>query len=261
MFEANTPTRTHRPSASRVAAMVAMAAVATTWSFVDLVAASPVGPPVDSGDVLVVDPTRRDVEVTGGDGYTEFTLRLPDGSTCPGDSASDQWRVQSFFIPVSDDPGSLSYGVIGPEGAHQYALFGADAAAQSYDAVLLPLNSEAGQPGRIESPPAFSYAAIAGELVPTGTYRIGLACTYFADTAKFWDTQIIIMTTSSDGAPGQLTWRLADPPAVTETKNDSSTSKPLVGGVLVVLVLVLGGGSLVLRRRTRTTPRLPKESS
>src|SRR5262245_9642793 len=89
------------------AAIVALTGVATLSS--QSVAAGTYTP-VDAGDVVVVDAIDNSSELTGGGSAVPFTLRLPDGATCPGDSAHDQWRVQSFLIPSTVDMASVKWG-------------------------------------------------------------------------------------------------------------------------------------------------------
>ena len=50
-----------------------------------------------------------DETVARGGSATEFSLALPDGAACPGDSATGNWRVQSFLVPAADDPGTFTY--------------------------------------------------------------------------------------------------------------------------------------------------------
>src|SRR5262245_682957 len=70
---------------------------------------APPGTPVDKGPVAVVLPTDVDTTVDSGGSGAPFALRLPDGSTCPGDSANDNWRVDSFMVPSSVDPATLEF--------------------------------------------------------------------------------------------------------------------------------------------------------
>lgn len=214
--------------------------------------------PVDSGDVIIADADDPSTALTGGDGTTAFVVRLPDGSACPGDSFNDQWRVQSFMIPANDDVGSLSYGVIGPEGEQQLALFGADEAASSFANILMPANSVAGQPGRIASTPPFSLAVAAGETISSGTYRIGIACTLFGDTDRYWDAEIEV-SQASNGLPDDLSWRLSGTPVQPEERDDGALrALPVVSGV--VGAVAIGGFVLsrIVLRRYNSRSKEPK---
>lgn len=211
--------------------------------------------PVDSGDVLIVDANAPSKQLTRGDGTTSFLVRVPDGAVCPGDSFNDQWRIQSFMVPATDDIGALSYGVIGPEGPQQLALFGADAAASSFANILTPANAVAGQPGRINTPPPFSLAVAAGELVPSGSYRIGIACTYFGATALYWDTEIEV-TQAADGEPSELSWRLPGVAAEPEEQDDSSK---LPVFIVAIGAVATGGFIMFPRNAPRRSDSRSKE--
>lgn len=208
--------------------------------------------PIDFGDVVIADANDPSRALTGGDGTTAFVVRLPDGAACPGDSFNDQWRIQSFMIPAIDDVGKASYGVIGPEGQQQLALFGADDAASSFANILTPPNVVAGQPGRIALPPPFSLAVAAGEPISSGTYRIGIACTLFGATDRYWDIEIEV-SQASKGEPSDLSWRLAGVPVELEEHDEGSSSTLLMVAGIVAVAVAIGGfvfSRIALRRST-----------
>ena len=250
-----TPMRRHwrRALAISTAALVSSVAQPAAWATV--------APQEDVGDVAIVDANDQRTVVDHGDSDDVFSLRLPDGSTCPGDSVNDQWRTQSFIIPIADDPIGIRYGAIGPEpvGNGRYAMFMAD--TRPYVHQLTRPNPGAGQPGVISAIPPLSFAVVAGEQIPPGLYRIGIACTYFGATAKYWDTEIVI-TASYDDQPGLLAWRLADVPAGdTETAHSSNRRAVLVfagmaaGGMALAVV-----GSCLWRNRSRRLTTFSKET-
>jgi hypothetical protein len=114
-----TPRKSRRRLLSLSAAAAVIAAVyvlggPTVWA---------ASAPIDSGSVTVVDPVVRTTEITNARSATEFSLQLPAGAACPGDSLHDQWRWQTFIIPVADDPGAIVYEVQGPSGPGQWPLF------------------------------------------------------------------------------------------------------------------------------------------
>ena len=188
-------------------ALMATTIVAFTWSLTEPAAGAAVGKPVDSGEVVVVDVQGR--SLTHGRSATEFTLHLPQDAACPGDSAIDQWRVQSFIVPATEDPGTLKYGVIGPEGNAQFALY--ELNTRPFVNILTRPNVGPGEPGMISLIPTLGFAVFPPGTLPDGRYRIGIACTYFRETAKFWDTEIVITASPNDN-PGHLLWRLENVP-------------------------------------------------
>ena len=78
------------------------------------VAAARMDPPDDAGNVVLVDPEKTTKELTSGDTNTEFTFVIPDGASCPGDSAHDDWRVDTFIIPAAE-PVPVQFAAIGPK--------------------------------------------------------------------------------------------------------------------------------------------------
>lgn len=261
-----------RPTASArrwPAAVLAALLVFVTWLLTGPVvrAAGPpttaaatsagIGPAVDLGEVIPIDPAERTSALAGGVSATQFELQLPADASCPGDSLHDQWRVQSFIIPVAGDPGAIAYGVNGPEGKNQYALY--ELNTSPYTDILTRANSTAGAPGAVNAVPALSFAVFPPGTLPTGRYRMGIACTFFRETAQYWDTEVDL-TATPDDEPGQMIWRLVDPPAnatLAGAADEDSTSwmLPAAAGTTVVAL----AGAFWWRSRRRPTPR-PKES-
>lgn len=242
----------------RAMAMFALAAAAG-GSVAAPTALATVDAPVDGGAVIVTDSVIRTESVTHGNDSTLFTLRLPDGASCPGDSANDQWRVQSFLIPIADDPMVIQYGAIGPEpsGDGRYALFRDD--TRPFVHQLTRRNEAVGSPGIIPALPAFSFAAVAGERIPTGTYRIGIACTYFGKTAVYWHTEVAL-TEPATGTKDTFTWRLTtiSNDVFASDNNEAGWVTPLVFGGLAIAVV---GGLLWVRRNRRSASSPPIRSN
>jgi len=236
---------------SRCAALLAVAA----GSVLGLTAraGASVDAPVDAGDVIVIDGADRQLEVGRGGSAALFSLRMPDASTCPGDSLHDQWRVQSFMVPVDVDVTTLQYGVIGPEGEQQYALY--DERTKPFVNELTRANEVAGQPGFIGDIPVFSFGLFPPGTVAPGTYRIGLACTLSRETAKYWDAEIVIEA-AADDQPAGLTWSVVGGPDVESSGPSAAAGEPFpVSTVLIVVAVVAFGIGLVIHFRQRRTTR------
>ncbi len=201
-----------------------------------------------AGSVTVVDGYNQTKVITHGSASTAFTVRLPDGAVCPGDSANDQWRVETFLIPSTEDPIGLFYGAIGPEpvGNGHYALFGVDTVPYVFQ--LTMRNAAKGQPGVIAPLPPFSFAVVAGDHIPDGRYRIGVACTYFGKTEKYWDTDVII--SGSGVTKGKLDWRLADQPE-SVLHSAGNSGHRLVVAILLAVGALGAAGYVVLHMRSR----------
>lgn len=208
--------------------------------------ASEVGDAINLGEVDIVDPFNPDEVLERGTKATEFTVRPPAGATCPGDSAHDQWQVQSFIVTADVDPASLRFGIIGPEGPEQYALYKVD--EDPYTHALTLQNEVPGEPALVAAVPPLSFAVFPDDVLPSGTYRIGLACDYFRVPGQYWATEIVIDADAEDG----FAWRLASADAVPQPPN--SRRNLIVGLAAIIPVLALAGG--LRRRRQRSASQL-----
>ncbi len=212
-------------------------------------------PPKKVGDLAIVDGSAR--TIARGDGLTEFIPQLPEGSTCPGDSANDQWRIQGFFIPVDDDPLKVEFGPAGPRPVNQgqYPLYYSDTSLVVNQFLLR--NPGPGEPGRIPAFPKFSFAGLVGGYpFAGGRYRAVIACTKRGVIDKYWDV-VIDTAPAGDGKPRELEWQLVNVPtatALTDSSSDSSIALPLMaaGGVVVV-------GLVLWQRRNRRPTQASKE--
>ena len=206
----------------------------------------------DLGDVQIVD--ERGEPLLNGGSATQFSLSLPADAACPGDSMNDQWRVQSFVVPQGVEIDTLSYGVIGPEGENQWALFGID--TKPIAQRLTVANTIAGQPGRIGGLGLLSFAVLSPGMLPAGEYRLGIACTLFGDTAQYWDADIVIED-AADDQPAGFVWRLPEAPTYVPPEAPFPWMRA-TGLVLLVLGPLL---ALVLIRRSRGSSNPSKETS
>jgi len=188
-------------------------------------------PPVDLGSVEIITPQGE--PLSSGGSSTLYSLRLPDDAACPGDSASGNWLVQSFLIPVGDDPGAIKYGVVGPEDT-QFPLFAFDTRPYVHQVTQVSSSTEA--PGVISLLPALTFSVFEPGYIPPGTYRIGVACTFFRATARYWDTEIVIEA-QPDDTPAQLTWRAPEAaPFVPASDGPTGRNLLLIGGIIAALV-------------------------
>lgn len=213
---------------------------------------------VDAGSVVVVDGIDRTVELSGGGSGIVFSLRTPEGATCPGDSATDQWRVSSFVIPGDDDPAELSIGPISPDAEGQWALYAVNTRPYINAALQQKIDGASG-PARILEHPDLSFAVFPPGTLPGGEYTIGIACSLLGDVFKFWDTRIVI-TDDPEDEPGQMTWRVAAgevgadaPVGVTENSGRGLGFWLIVAGAAVGAVAFIGS----LRRPSTPTSTEP----
>jgi hypothetical protein len=163
------------------------------------------------GDAVVADPGDPQQPLTAGGSAAVFTLALPEDASCPGDSANDDYRIQSFLVPVTDDPAELRYDLMGPVGDGRWALYGVD--TTPFVHALTEMSEGPGHPGRIGGIPPLSFAVFPPGTIQPGEYRMGIACTLSRETMRYWDVTVRLLDAPSD-EPGKLRWEVIDPPAV-----------------------------------------------
>lgn len=240
---------------STVAVAVMVFAVSTT----------PVGASEQrAGSVTVMKADDPGTTKQSGTFDDRFLLKPPARAACPGDSLNDDYRIQSFIVPASDDPGELQYESIKPSGEGRWALY--NQWGSRWVQKMTSPNSGKGSPGLIDESPVLTLAYFKPGQLPAGTYRIGLACTYENETTRYWDARIEFTPGDSSGTGS---WTVLDQSPYAAP---SGTSWLVPVFVAVVLFLVLFAGSYWLfsggsRHRdadpstTTTDPFIDKEMS
>jgi hypothetical protein len=215
-----------------------------------------------AGDVVVVD--ENGAVATEGGSATPFGLRLPSGAACPGDSADESYRVEVFLVPEGTDLGTVVYGELAPEVEGGSSLW--DTNTNVFDGELTS-DAPPGEPGLIVNLPNFSFAVLYPGELAAGDYRIGVACSLFNNTERYWDTSFSITEDASD-QPAQFVWTATPPEGADQIVASASSSTESSGigttGVLVILLvlLLLAAGIAYLWLRTRTPrPSASKERS
>ncbi|MGH3522505.1 MAG: hypothetical protein ACRDU4_06665, partial [Mycobacterium sp.] len=134
-----------------------------------------------------------------GNSGTTFTLALPAGASCPGDSPNDGWRWQTYMVPSSVNPNTLTFGSSGPIPVAQsganfreplFTVPGSPVVNQQ-----TPAASPAPGPGQIVNVPDMAFGAVftPGQILP-GVYNLGIACTLGAASgtqmSNYWNVQM-----------------------------------------------------------------------
>lgn len=216
-------------------------AVASTPDSVEI---PEIPPAVDAGEVTIVGADLAPLE--SGGSTTQFTLQLPQGVGCPGDSASGNWLVQTFLIPEDDDPGIVEYGFQGPNG-DQFPLYAVDSRPVAHQTTRIATTADG--EGVINALPMLSFEVFPPGYIPAGEYRIGVACTFFRQTARYWDTRIVLVADQAD-EPAQLTWHVPEAEPFTPAQEGSNALAWTAVGAAVAIG-ILGAYLFLGRRRTR----------
>ena len=225
---------------SRVAAAGFAAAATAVFG---LAVAVPAGAVSSSGRAVIVDGAGSSSGLNEGGSATPFSLRLPRGAACPGDSADANYRVQSFLLPAADDPGAIRWHDIAPVGKGRWALY--DINTNPYTQALTAKAEKLGGPGPIINIPSFNFAVfLPPGLVVPGRYHIGIACSLYNVIVRYWVTDIAVFRVASD-RPAELRWRALDP-APAGSRSGSALSV-IVVAVVVLLVAGIGGRRLLSR--------------
>jgi hypothetical protein len=194
--------------------------------------------------------------ITSGGSASVFALQLPVGAACTGDSASSDYRIQSYMVPSAVDPATLTFGLQGPlplgtGAAYRQPLFTPQGVRVVN--VLTGIAVPAGGPGPIPTLPAFNFSAapFAAGIVAPGTYNVGIACTRGGGTVldRYWNVVMNFAADSSD-SPSGLTWTVpqVDPPGSSTTS--SSTTTTVAGGATTTIA---GGATTTIAGGATTT--------
>ncbi|MEO7570862.1 MAG: hypothetical protein ABIX10_00340 [Acidimicrobiales bacterium] len=171
-----------------------------------------------------------------GGSTTAFSLSLPTGAACTGDSANAGYRVQSYMVPDSVDPNTLTFDLSGPiptaVGADfRQPLF--DPAGTPYTEAQTANATVQPGPGPIVNVPAFDYHLFSPGNIPAGDYNIGIACTKgpASDTQldKFWNVRVAFAADAAD-QPAQIAWTVSGDQTTTTTTEGGSTTTTTEGG-------------------------------
>lgn len=170
--------------------------------------------------------------LTSGGSATQFALRPPSGAACTGDSASGNYRVQSYMVPATVNPATLTFDAGGPApqgtgSAYRQPLF---SNGTPFVNKLTGVATTANGPGLLVNLPPFDFTLFGADgptLVPAGTYNLGYACTVGTGASqvldKYWNVQFTISANPAD-SPSKLSWVVAGTTTPTTT---TTTAPPL----------------------------------
>jgi hypothetical protein len=192
-----------------------------------------------------------ELSVTSGDAATSFRVKLPSGAACPGDSANDGYRINSYMVPAAVDPRTVTYDGTGPI-PNVYGRYGDfrqplyDEFTSSFASAQTEEADAPGEPGRILDLPTFRFAVYGPGELPSGTYHLGITCTLINEIVMIWDTEVEV-TASADS----LRWHVVG----ADVGHRRSDAPVALAAVLSATGLLTG--YLLLRRRRRLHPAAP----
>jgi hypothetical protein len=198
---------------------------------------------VVAGTAAITEPGSLTNLNSGGSG-TLYGVQLPAGASCPGDSAHQGYRVDSYLVPKGVSPASINFKRGRPNKGFGYIADGA-----YYGAINTAIGS-----GLIVGLPAeFTWGRLTPkDLFPQGhnsaTWEGGIACaTTDGVVTNYWNSQIVFTASTSD--PGGFTWRVVAQPAL------APSHKWLwVGIALIVLSILLAALAVFLSQRRDNAP-------
>ena len=154
-----------------------------------------------------------------GNSDTTFTLRLPAGAACTGDSANDGYRVQSYMVRASVNPSTLQFNAAGPTPGGLGASFSQPlftTASSGYVNANTANATTPPGPGPIVNIPDFNMAVFSPGDIPAGAYNLGIACTLGAASTTqmrgYWNIPVTVTTNVATGGTAQVTWNVGAVP-------------------------------------------------
>lgn len=195
-----------------------------------------------SGRAAVTAPDRVMPLRSGGSG-TLFSLALPSGSRCAGDSAHGGYRIYSFLLPRKIDPVTDTFPQTVP--GRYYGMYtetryyGADAVATDTGQVVNIPADLTWQ--RLSAPMLLSGSRIA-------EWTAGLACVNSSGVVEnHWDAYFLFAASSAD--PGGFTFVVQDQAAPSQ-----SGSRWVVVVLVVAVALIIGAVAVWRRLSPRPAP-------
>ena len=205
----------------------------------------------DAGAAVVVDGAGSTTPLAGGTSSTPFSFDLPGAAACPGDSANDGYRVQSFMVPATVDPATIMYDGLGPTPSAygEWATFRQpmyEASTRNFASAQTANADAPGEPGPIVDIPPLTFAVYGTGELPPGRYRVGIACSLDRQTVRYWDAELVLER-APDERPAGIRWRVAG----FRGGSSDGASPPL----LVVPLIAAAVAVVALRARRRHSPR------
>jgi hypothetical protein len=209
-----------------------------------ILTARPASAAVSGGTAVITVPGELTPLHSGGS-KTFYGVALPQGASCPGDSAHKGYHVFSYLVPSNVSPTAVGFTNIPKRGLGFFA-----------DGEYVGAINTAEYTGQIVSLPAeFTWSRLTpGELFShgetTATWDGGIACANSDGImTNYWNTEIVFKTSTTDA--GGFTWSVT-----TIAPTSSGGPWRWVGIVLLIIALALLGLALARRRSAREGQRV-----
>ena len=175
--------------------------------------------------------------IVGGGSDTEFLLNLPAGAACTGDSATDNYRVQTFMAVATTDPATLTFTGSGPNNSDVgvnflQPLYDSPGGSAVFGRTTAPVS------GQVQDNVVFSLAALTAEGVataratlPAGDYILGYMCTVGTALDKYWTATLAIAHDDSETRAGiSFAVQQTDPGTDTTTTSTTTSTTTVADG-------------------------------
>ncbi len=178
-------------------------------------------------------------KLNSGGSETLFGVQLPAGASCPGDTAHDGYRVDSYLVPAGVSPATVNFKTGLPDRGSGYVAYG-----KYYGAI----NTALGSGLVVGLPPDLTINRLTTqELFPAGQKSVmwdgGIACTTAEGVVtNYWNSRFVFTATPSD--PHGFTWKVLAQPALAP-----SHSYLWIGIGLIVLSVLLAAFAVFLSQR------------
>jgi hypothetical protein len=226
----------HMSFALKRAAKRGLATVAAALAVTVLAAPAAFAAPF--GDAVATDPSTNAALGGPQDLSKLFTMKLPVGAACPGNTASGGFKIFSFMVPDGFNPLTLNFsagfynsgtGLYDATGT--YYNFGGANTASLGEITTVPLNLQMSKVVGVD----FTEA----QLIAQGVWDAGIICADATGQAvRYWDQKVFF-----DAAPATGVGRWTALPHVLEPANTNQVLLPLSAAGL------LAGGYFVSRRK------------
>jgi hypothetical protein len=182
-----------------------------------------------------------------GGSADNFTINLPAGAACPGDTTSGGYLIDSYFVPQTTDVTTLNFS--GGFPSTGYALYNS---TNNHQFEAANTNSGTGQIAGIPQTLQFgaqvtrNHPTKATLLAGTGVWEVGIACDLNGALSSYWNTQVTFTPSTTDA--GGFTW--TDAPGA-PTAPPQTPEVPVALGLPLAAAVIVGGYVLIRRRRVQ----------